>query len=496
MNNTIRNIIWVFVSIVVSKGMGIATAFFIPKILGPADFGIWVAMLAVLQYAPIACLGTGEALIRLFPYHYARDEFEKAREIEDGVLGSIIIGSAFILIFGLIFTNLVVMPGFQNVLPMVKLMILSASVSLFSAFYSLRLVAHQKFKCVGLTETLRSFVTFVLLVSFSYAWSLKGSVFGYLISEILLCALLVIISTFACGKISVKFSFQSLLKLVKVGLPITLVWWVYILQTTAGSLISMAFLGDIPTGYFGLGVSISSILILIPDAVNRVLYPRINEEVGRGGGYNVMERLVIMPGFIIGLFGALLIGVLVLFLPYLYFTVFQRYLPGLLCGKILLLGAFFSCLVRSGANFLIANNEIYLLLKYVIVGLGTNVLLNIIFIKAGFGIAGVAFGTAIASIIVTTIIWISVFRVFGKGKVERWKELYKLYSPFIIALVLISIEELFIKQALLKNSFQVFLVIGVYFAMFISISYFIPIIRGVIKEVYSGIKMNMVNRPL
>jgi O-antigen/teichoic acid export membrane protein len=489
MNRIIRNILWVSISITVSKGIGMATSFVMPKLLGPDNFGIWVTMLLIVQYAPIACLGTGESLVRMFPYYSARRDFGKTREIENGVFGSVVIASVLFLLLSLLFLFIINVPDFNVVLPLARVMVLAASVSLFSAFFSLRLVAHQNFKMVGFSEILRSIVTFFILVSFTYAWSLEGSAFGYLSSEIIVCTVLAIFSYFACGEIGIKFSPHLLLWLVRVGLPITMVWWVYILQTTAGSLISINLLGKTSTGYLGLGISISSILVLIPDAVNRVLYPRINEEVGKGSDFKTMERIVIMPSLITSFILALSIGIIVLIMPISYYILFERYLPGLLCGQILIFGAFFNCLVRSGANFLIAKDKQYIVLKFVLIGLGANISCNIILIQTGFGIEGISLGTALSSILVTSMIWISVFRLMGQGKTEQWKSLFNLYSPFLLAIILILILKMVFRGVLVETGPISFLYITLFFALFAAISYFLFDGRRWFEEVYRSVKM-------
>jgi O-antigen/teichoic acid export membrane protein len=494
MSRTLRNILWIFASIVLAKAIGIVTSLLIPKILGPANYGIWVTMLLILQYAPIASLGTVEALIKQFPYHAARGEIEEARGIEEGVFGSIIVGSVLWLLLGLLFPLVMVVQAFQPVFPMMRVMVLAASLGLFSAFFSFRLVAHQRFKLVGLTDTFRSVALFVLLVSFSYAWSLNGSAFGYLASEFIVCMLLAIVSTYACGKIGVKFAPHLLLELIKIGLPITIVWWIYILQTSAGSLISMTFLGKTATGYLGLGISASSILVLIPDAVNRVLYPRINEEVGKSSNNKSMERVVITPSRIISLMLALFIGLLLLILPTLYKEFFLKFWPGLLCGQILFLGAFFSCLVRSGANYLIAKDKQALLLRYVLISLVTNVLGNIFLIKIGLGIEGIALGTAFSSVLLTTLVWMSVFRIMGYDNAEQWKALFNLYYPLILTIFLILVIKVLFRGALLESSFLSFLYMGLFLTIFLGISSLVPFYRGCFMEIYHIVKINKLSK--
>ncbi len=63
-------------------------------------------------------------------------------------------------------------------------------------------------------------------------------------------------STKVCGKIGLNFNPRLMGEMIRIGFPITIVMWIFILQSSADRVVSMSMLGAAKTGYYGLGNSI------------------------------------------------------------------------------------------------------------------------------------------------------------------------------------------------------------------------------------------------
>jgi O-antigen/teichoic acid export membrane protein len=200
-------------------------------------------------------------------------------------------------------------------------------------------------------------------------------------------------------------------------------------------MVSMSMLGKTQTGYYGLGSNIIGMLILIPQVVSRVLYPRINEGVGKSLSKQDIATLVIIPARALTLLLPLLAGILILAAPPLYVHVFPKYLPGLISAQILLFGAFFTCMISNGANYLIAHNRQNVILAYAVVSLAINIAGNIFLINYGLGINGIAISASFSGALLTSLIWKEVFRHMGFNFIEQIKQIVSLYSPFLILLI-------------------------------------------------------------
>jgi len=494
LSKTLRNIIYVFGAATLSKFIGLFTLFLIARILEPENYGIWIALLLIISYAPIIALGTVETLLKQFPYYAGRGELVKAKEIEDCVLGSITLSAIFLIIAGFNFHLILKIEELQFSLQMIRTMVVAASLSLFSAYFYYRFAAHQNFKTYSIIDTTRSISNFIVLVTFTWLWGLKGAVFGFCLIELVICILSAFLSNSLCGKVGVNFNLKLIWETIKIGFPITVIWWIYMVQTTAGNIISISMLGKTETGYYGLGGSIVSVLILIPMAIGQVLYPKISEGLGKSLEKNDMALFVITPARTLSLILPIAIGVLILMSPAIYHMLFPKYVSGLLSAQVLLLGAFFICLVRTGANYLIANGEQNRLIKYVAISLVTVITANISFIKLGLNIEGIALGTAFSGALFTTLIWKTVFKGFGYDRIGQLKEIFNLYAPFLLLIGLIGFFVLAVPDLLIDTSFLPMICMVIFILLFILITLFVPPFNKTSREIYDLIKLHIPSR--
>jgi O-antigen/teichoic acid export membrane protein len=260
-----------------------------------------------------------------------------------------------------------------------------------------------------------------------------------MLNEMVMLLVSFLINKRTLGSVRPRFEAGQLLDLVRVGFPITIIWWTYMFQTTIDRLLSMALLGKEQTGYYGLGASIVSTLVLIPMVLGRVLYPKVNEEIGKNAGQSELLSYVIMPAQALAILLPVIVGTLVIAIPDLYRLLFAKYVPGILSAQILLLGAYFICLIRSGVNYLVAIDKQNRVLSYVAASLFVNVGLSVVLVKLGYGIVGISTGMAVSGVVLATLLWKSVFRQLGYSLKKQAVEVYYLYLPFMICLALICL---------------------------------------------------------
>ena len=490
MSSTFKNIFYVFGAASLSKFIGMFTSFTMPKLLEPANYGVWVTLLLIMTYSPIIALGSVETLMKQYPYYAGKGEPNKAREVEGSVFGSIILSAIALIIIGFSF-QLLKIEAFQSVSNLIYPMVIAASLSCVSGYFNYRFGAHQNFKIHSITDSARSITTLIVLVTCTWFWGLKGAAWGYCLIEFILFIYLGILSNVMLGKVMANFNFPLIWVMIKIGFPITVIWWVYILQSSAGSIVSMSMLGKTATGYYGLGGSIVSMIVLIPMAVGAVLYPKVSEGLGKSLGKDDMALLVITPAQALSLFLPAAIGVLILLSPVIYHVVFPKYVNGLLSAQILLLGAFFSCLIRTGANFMIANDEQNRLILYVAISLITVVATSISFVKIGFDIAGIALGTALSGMVFTTLIWKAVFKHFGYNLTGQLKQLFNLYSPFLLLLGLLGIFVLVAPDVLVSSGYSAIIFTVIFMVLFIAIIIFSPPFSKTSREIFQLIKQKI-----
>lgn len=488
MNKTIRDILYFGFAVILVKLIGMCTSILLARFLSPPNYGLWVTLTLLVSYSSIMCLGTVETMVKQYPFFAGGGEYGKAREIEDGVFGSIILAGIVLALIGGTIQWIVQDVQVREQLTLVRLMIGAAIIGLFSAYFYHRFVAHQNFRLVSLLESSRAFVTIFLVVLLTNFFGIIGTVMGYLCSEIILCLFSAFLSIRICGAIRPNINFRLLKMLVKIGFPITIVWWIFIIQTSVDRIFSMAMLGKAATGYFSLGVNILTVLVLIPQMIGRVLYPKINEEIGRGAGRDRIASLVILPTRMFSLVLPVGIGVLLMLTPFIYTVIFPKYQPGMTSAQILLLGVYFIAIIPNGINYLVSINRQNILLAHMLTCLVTNVAMNFLFIRYNLGINGIAASTAISQSLLASLIWLSVFKSMGFRGVRQFHEIVNIYLPFLLMLGLLAVIRWAFPDMFSHTGMQSLLPITLYAVLLTAAFVTFPPFRTWVREITAKLR--------
>ncbi len=431
MNKTLHNITYVLSATLFAKLVGFVSSFILPKLLSPENYGAWALLLIIPTYTPIAVLGTVETLVLQYPYYKGQAETHKARAVENSVFASIILGAGFILLCnGLTFiTDL----NPLNVsIHQVRVMLLVGSTSLFSAFFYHRFAAHQNFRNYSMVDTFRAVATIILLTSFCWLWGLTGGVVALLIAELSICLFSGMISFRSCGPVEADFDTRKIWEAVRIGFPITIVWWSLSFSSSLDRLVSGSMLGKAATGHYALALNIVFSIILLPQAINRVFYPKINEGLGKNVAPKALAEFVLIPIKVMSLIIPVLIAAVMLVLPVAYDLIFRDYLPGIDSARILLIGLFFSSIIGNGVNYLVAKGKQTVLFYYVVVASAVNAIGAIALVKTGLGIEGIAFSTSFAGAVLCALIWLAVMREMNYTPTEQIGGLVSFFSPLFI----------------------------------------------------------------
>lgn len=437
--STIKNVSYYLAGMVLSKPLGFILSIVVAKSLGPFDFGSWVTLMLVISYSPIACFGAVETLLKKVPFFLGRNEHANVTEIENAVMGSVVLSAALVLVLAL-FSPFIVPLLFPGIDPLlVMLMLVTAATSYFSAYFNNRVTAYQDFKVVGAIGFIRSALALLFVGSLSWLWGLRGAVIGYLLHEFFVGLITMIISIRSHGRVGVSYNRDSIISAVKIGFPITLLSWILTLNGTVDRVVLGKMLGPLSVGYYGLGISIVSTLALIPLVVGRVLYPKVNKQFGQTQEHDAIKRLVIEPTFALGVLLANIQLVLLIVMPYLYNSLLPKFQPGLLAGEVLLLGSFYGCLMRNGSNYLIAANQERVFLRYILVTLLFNIGCDVCLVKAGLGVCGVALGTSLAGLLINVLVWNRVLVSLKFDFAQARRKQFELYLPnlFLVAIVVV-----------------------------------------------------------
>lgn len=431
----IRNIAYVAIAALFCQGLTSVRAFLLAKLISPAEYGVWTGLQLIITLAPIACLGTVEALVKEVAFYRGKGDKETQTAVEASVLGSVILAGVIIILgcYGLQKSGW--FKFFQEHARLARLTAVTAALITISSFYYYRTVAYENFRLVSVLDTVRAIVSTAAILLPGAFFGLEGAVIGLLISEVLSAVLLGALSSRDQGSVRISFSGPLMWNAIRIGLPITLIWWIYMLQNGLGRMASMAWLGSEVTGYLGAAGSLATMVALVPNMVARVFYPRLNAQLGANTGAAELRKSVIDPVTSLAVILPFAQLAAVFVLPLIYRGFLAKYAAGLDCGQILVMGAFFACIVRNGLNFLIASNRQMLLIGYVI---GTC-LLSAAFIfglvKLDFGINGIAVAVSAAAAILSAFVWSRVFNELHIPSREQAALAIKMFGPFFLAAI-------------------------------------------------------------
>ncbi len=433
--SVLGNISYFFVALAFAKAIGFLQSFVLAKALGPAEFGVWVTLLLIVTYSPIVSLGAVEALVKKVPYFRGRNETERLREIESSVLGSMILSVGVILTLAPL--SLLVLPRTAiNISPYIAMMwVVTIGIGYFSAYFYHRFCAYENFKMSGAIDACRSILSLLLVGGLGWVWGLNGAVAGYFFQEVGVLGLAAFSSIRAYGAPGVSFRKDLMVDAIRIGFPITLLMWVLGLTFGVDRIVLGGMLGKVAVGYYGLGFSVAGVLVLIPTVVGRVLYPKVNRQFGENPAPELMRRVVVAPALAVGTLTVNMQALLLAGSPILYCVMLPKYQPGLVTGQILILGSFFLSLMKNGANYLIATNRERIFLKYIGATLVFNVLFDVVLVRAGFQTEGVALGTSLAALFLTTLVWRRTLKGLGFSGRRQWVAVFELFLPIIVLTV-------------------------------------------------------------
>jgi len=232
---------------------------------------------------------------------------------------------------------------------------------------------------------------------------------------------------------------------MRVGLPILVSGFILTMLVTIDRFMVVTFLGATQLGYLGLAIMIASVVSLVPSMASQVLYPRINYLFGNTGrNIQALRSYVLIPPKILSAFLPLLIGPAYLILPFVVKTFLPAYTPGIAAARIVVVGIFFYGILGLTDYFLVTCGRLKLYALFGCIALVFNIVLDLLFIRMGYGLEGIA----IAGTLLTYFFYSCIVIGYALSQYTRlyndWIRFFsQLWAPFIYMLILLwSVEKL------------------------------------------------------
>jgi O-antigen/teichoic acid export membrane protein len=361
------------------------------KLLGPLSFGIWNAVSSILVYGLSAHGGVLNGMNREVPYHAGRRDAAKVAQVRRV---SLTVGLLSAFVAGLLTLGASQLPMWG---PAVRAaLIATAALLLVQQVYQYFQFALKS----GLRFDLMSWQQIALSVAFPAAvipLTAKFGLNGFIASQALAMAVVsALITRFLPFKLDLEWNWPETVRLARIGLPIMTAGILYALLTTVDRWVVLALLGTVSLGYYTLAILTMSALAVLPNVISDQMYPRMALTFGSEPSYRalvpLMRRQIILS---LAVVTPVLAFVALILLPSAP-RILPAFAPGVVPAQIASVSFVFLGVSGGYGNFLntVGKQRSYLAAQTL--ALVINVLLSIVLVTLGLGLAGVAFSLVLA----------------------------------------------------------------------------------------------------
>ncbi|MFA6357083.1 MAG: oligosaccharide flippase family protein [Candidatus Omnitrophota bacterium] len=436
----IKDVLYCSASAFASQAIGLVAGFWVARLLGPHDYGIWNAVSLVLTYGAYTEFGVLAAMGRDLPLYLGQGNFQKAAAADGAARYTTVYGAIFASMVVLVFSFFSV----HSSMMALGLRVMAVVLVLQQVYTYQRIVlrSHNHFKELGQQQVLFAIASAGLAVLFVVFSGLKGR----LIAAILAQAVIIMYALYRNPWHPVpKFNLPFSWSLVCVGTPIILSGLIITMLTSVDRLMAITFLGETQLGYFGLTLLLVSVISLVPAMASQVLYPRINYHFGNTGkNIEALRSYILIPPMVLSSLLPLLIGPLYLILPFVVKTFLPAYTPGIVAARIVVVGIFFYGILGLTDYFLVTTGKLKQYALFGGIALVINIILDFLFIRMGYGIVGIAVGGTLLTYFFYSCIVIGYALSHYTKRCKDWIRFFtQLWIPFVYMLILLwSVERI------------------------------------------------------
>ncbi len=363
------------------------------RLLGPAAYGSWNALLLVLDYGILSQLGLQQGLDQEIPGSITRgDEAETRRLKQGGVAGMIALWTLFAggVVVYLVIKNRRLAEGWGpgGVLVMVLAVLLQELIF----YHGTLLRSHGRIGVVSKALSLQAIAGGLAGIGLVFSLGVWGLLAGWIAGQ--LAALVYLRREGAAIAPMAIVPNAGTKELLQRGFPIFLFMAAGMVLKSVDRIMILKFLSTEALGYYSVGLMGVSMLLYIPDSVSYVLYPRMLATFARTADPDVTAREMLRPIATVAWLMPLVVGVSVFFVRELVALVLPKYLPGVPALSILLFGTLGLALSSIPSFYIMAIQKQVKLLPLAFGAIVLDIALIGLFLHLGWKLEGVAAGVS------------------------------------------------------------------------------------------------------
>ncbi|MFA5008037.1 MAG: polysaccharide biosynthesis C-terminal domain-containing protein [Candidatus Omnitrophota bacterium] len=424
-----------------SQFFGFIGATAMRNFLGPYLMGVWSLFRVVIDYALYTDLGVGAAAAYKIPFFKGKGDKEKETEVTNCTFSFMFIASIFSAATILIATGIL-----RNNYPpevIAGLIVISFYMILerLYSFYVVALRAHSNFSVINRSVVFDSIVNLILILLLVRNFKMNG-----LYVTVILMAVLntLFVHRLARYQISFILKLKSVVGLIKFGFPLLLLGFLGTILRSIDRIMIAKMMGITFVGYYSIALMSKNYLEGVSNNFGIVTIPKIVEAYGKEEKVEHIKKFVTVSAEIISYLFPCLLGFVFFTIPVFVKMVMPNFIPGIVAAQILLLDIFFRSCSPQANQFLITLGKQTRMLPISIIAILINIFFNYIFIKKGFGIEGVAFGTVFASCFSFLAVLIYAMKHFA-GPREIINFILRIIFPLVYTTIIVLCASFFVK---------------------------------------------------
>ncbi|PPK46360.1 lipopolysaccharide biosynthesis protein [Clostridium algidicarnis] len=451
-NNLIKYSSIKYVALIIGFVKGIVNA----RALGPELLGVVGNLLLVLSYLSYSNFGILYSMNREYVIYESKGDMTGAKKVIKTSFTALFILSILLLITG-VSTKFIYKRELGSY---ILLTFIIGILEQYRAFYINYFRLVDNFRKINYIELINNVLSFVLIIiSIRYF-----KIYSVLISMLIADCIVFIYGYKKSEKITLSVDIKVLKNLIIVGLPLLVYNLGFYILTTVDRVMTIKFLGYEDLGYYTFSNQIVGGTLVFITSVLFLYYPKAIKNLNINSNNDIREVLsrteeytkyVEVFGVILCITGAILIK------PFVNIVV-PQYSVSIDIYRILVFGTIVNQISYFSNVFIVSNKkQIYLIYLQVITVI-LAIILNFIFIKLGIGIIGVSLATLITNAIYSImqhVIYLKLLNI--KGSYIR--NILKVYSKFIIYMIISIILSLININFVLYSVFNIVITVILYF---------------------------------
>jgi len=414
-----------------SAAVSFITGIWIRNILGPEEYGIWLIYSLFLVYGYYMQFGMLEGFSRDVPRLLGQSRFKQANEIRSVVYTWLLLSSGGSFI-GVIVLLLLPLSFFETIMGIIALMLVPFQNIVL--FYNHYFLTSQQFNKVAVIQLIVGSIQYVVMAICAIFFGIYGLFLGIFIGSV---AALYYSRVKMRRKLPLKWNRPLFTKMLSYGIRISLIGILLSLFTTLDRILIFTFYESASVGHYGIIAFIYQGIMVLPSVFHQVMYPKINYHFGATGEKKALMPIILRPTIGLSYMSPIILGAAFFIFPWFVELLMPEYVAGTTAARIVIVGMFFFIWAMLYAHYLTVVHKEWSYFKVLFCGVLINAIVNLLFIRFGFYINGVALGTAISYMIYPLLLMFVVFKDMGLKWKEYVQHFYLILLPFIVMLVLL-----------------------------------------------------------